>query len=212
MIRLWTNEMAFAYILYNNTCNYIVRHSHVVFLKFSTAIFKSSDSLHLDCIKLNWFMHFCRCFVSVCHHIMQKDTCPAEWYMSNCHSANLRVRSTSYDWLIIDFGYMVQLQQIHRSMKGCCSLAFRCAMYLLPLDHVSQIQLSTNQNLFIARAKSQDDRWTCTCILPLDIVSPCIVWSLGWVYVLIFQIKWTRRGFYIYFDIVLQTREIKNTR
>ena len=44
-----------------------VHHSHMVFLKFSTAIFKSSDSLHLDCIKLNWFACFCWSFVCVCH-------------------------------------------------------------------------------------------------------------------------------------------------
>ena len=53
-------------------------------------------------------------------------------------------------------------------------MAFRCAMHLLPLDHVSKTQLSTNQNLFAECANSQNDRWTC--ILPLDIVSPCIVW------------------------------------
>ena len=43
-----------------------VRHSHEVFLKFSIAIFKSSDSLHLDCIKSNLFMCFCRSFVCIC--------------------------------------------------------------------------------------------------------------------------------------------------
>ena len=44
-----------------------IHHSHVVFFKFSTAIFKSSDSLHLDCIKLNWYVCVCRSFICVCH-------------------------------------------------------------------------------------------------------------------------------------------------
>ena len=44
-----------------------VRHSHVVvFLKFQPPS-KSSGSLHLDCIKLNWFACFCRSFVGGCH-------------------------------------------------------------------------------------------------------------------------------------------------
>ena len=40
-----------------------VRHSHVVFLKFSTAIFKRSDSLLLDCVKLVrvFLSEFCMC-------------------------------------------------------------------------------------------------------------------------------------------------------
>ena len=41
-----------------------------------------------------------------------------------------------------------------------------CAMHLLQLDLVSKNQLSTNQNLFNARAISLNDRWTC--IIPLD--------------------------------------------
>ena len=36
-------------------------------------------------------------------HTMQSDTCPMEWYMSNGHSANLRVRQTSSDWLKVEF-------------------------------------------------------------------------------------------------------------
>ena len=69
---------------------------------------------------------------------------------------------------------MVQWKQIHRTVKGCCLLAFRCAMYQLPLDYVSKNQLSTNQNLFNVRADSRNACWTC--ILLLDIVSPCIMW------------------------------------
>ena len=44
-----------------------VRLSHVVFLKFSTAVFESSDSVHKDCSQLSWFTCFCRSFVSVCY-------------------------------------------------------------------------------------------------------------------------------------------------
>ena len=51
--------------------------------------------------------------------------------------------------------------------KGCCLLAFGCVKYLLPLDHVSKNQLSTNQNLFNAHKNSWNDCWTC--ILSLDI-------------------------------------------
>ena len=34
---------------------------------------------------------------------MQGDTCPTEWYVSNSHSVNLRVRLTSSDWLKVGF-------------------------------------------------------------------------------------------------------------
>ena len=79
-------------------------------------------------------------------HTMQGNTCPTEWYMSNGHSAKLRVCETSSDWLKIVFGYKV-------SQDTRCLLAsdrlklFHCAMFLLPLDLVSKNQLSTNQNL-----------------------------------------------------------------
>ena len=38
-------------------------------------------------------------------------------------------------------------KQIHRTAEGQRTTAFHCTMYLLPLDHVSKNQLSTNQNL-----------------------------------------------------------------
>ena len=102
---------------------------------------------------------------------MQGDTCPTEWYMSSGHSANCRLRfQVLTGWKLI-FGYMVQWLQIHHTVKGCCSLAFRCAMYLLPLDHVSKHQLSTNQNLLNARADSRNVYWTCITlhsVLPLS--------------------------------------------
>ena len=37
-------------------------------------------------------------------------------------------------------------------------------MFLLPLDLVSKNQLSTNQNLFNARANSRNDSWTCIAL------------------------------------------------
>ena len=58
-------------------------------------------------------------------------------------------------------------------------------MYLLPLDHISKYQLSTNQNLLNAHARN--DCWTC--IIPLDmyrlaknLYSPASKkWVLYWI-------------------------------
>ena len=50
--------------------------------------------------------------------------------------------------------------------EGQQTTAFHRTLYLLPLDHVSKIQLSTNQNLLNARANSRHGRWIC--IIPLD--------------------------------------------
>ena len=44
---------------------------------------------------------------------------------------------------------------------------FHCAMYLLPLDLVSKNQLSTNQNLFNARATLRNYCWTCIILLDM---------------------------------------------
>ena len=67
---------------------------------------------------------------------MQCDTCPTECYLSNGHSANLRVRLTSSDWLKI--GYMVQSQTIHRTVKGYSFVG-------LPLCEVSAATASCTQ-------------------------------------------------------------------
>ena len=99
---------------------------------------------------------------------MQGDTCPTECYISNSHSVNLRMRLTSSDWLKVDFW-------IHGPVAVDTSHSERLLFigHLLPMDHVSKNQLSTNQNLFNACANSRNDCWTC--ILPPDIVSLCIV-------------------------------------
>ena len=96
-------------------------------------------------------------------YVQRNDTCSM---VTNGHSANWRVHLTSSDWLKVDFGYMVQWQQIHRTAEGQRTTAFHCTMYLHPLDHVSKNQLSTNQSLLNARANSRNDRWTR--IIPLD--------------------------------------------
>ena len=128
------------------------------------------------------------------------------WYISNGHSANLRVRTVGRTCahyarryygqrkdtcptlipricayvshlLKVDFWIhgpvVTDTSYSDRLLFVGLPIAFRCAMYLLPLDHVSKNQLSINQNLFNACANSRNDRWTC--ILPLAIVSPCIV-------------------------------------
>ena len=97
----WTDNVKTVYPTTNKVCGeykkhfapYIrignICHSHVVFLKFSTAIFKSSDSLYLDCIKLNWLTCFCRSFVCVCHwrvsicsYIPDKKSLKAAWILN----------------------------------------------------------------------------------------------------------------------------------
>ena len=50
--------------------------------------------------------------------------------------------------------------------KADQTAAFHCTMYLLPLNHVSKNQLSTNHNLLKARANSRKVRWIC--IIQLD--------------------------------------------
>ena len=56
---------------------------------------------------------------------------------------------------------------IHPKWLVCYEIV-DCAMYLLLLDLVSKSQISTNQNLFKARANSQNDRWIC--IIPLNML------------------------------------------
>ena len=63
------------------------------------------------------------------HHTMQGDTCPTEWYMSNGHSANWRVRLTSADWLKVDFW-------IHGPVAADTSYSERLLFVGLPLCDV----------------------------------------------------------------------------
>ena len=49
-----------------------VRHSHVVFLKFSTAIFKNCFSLQNNCTELKRFTYFYLSFISLCHWRVSK--------------------------------------------------------------------------------------------------------------------------------------------
>ena len=91
----------------------------------------------------------CKCvFKSYCHHTMQGDTCPTEWYISNSHSAISRVCLTSSDWLTVDFW-------IHGSVAADTSYSERLLFLGLPLCNVSAatgqcIQKSTfNQAEFV---------------------------------------------------------------
>ena len=74
------------------------------------------------------------------------------------------------DWKLF-FGYMVQWQQVHRTAEGQRTTAFHRTMYLLPLDHLSKLQLSTNQNLLKFAA------WPLDMYHSFGHVSPCLVWS-----------------------------------
>ena len=115
-------------------------------------------------------------------HTMRGDTCPTEWYMSN-RSFREFARELNKFWLVKLIFWIQGPAAADTSHSGTIfdqsdarrhpvswilngQKSFHCAMYLLPLDLVSKNQLSTNQNLFNARAISRNDRWTC--IIPLD--------------------------------------------
>ena len=61
---------------------------------------------------------------------MQSDTYPTERYISNGHSANLRVRLTSSDWLKVDF-------RIYSPVAADTSYSKRMLFVGLPLCDVS---------------------------------------------------------------------------
>ena len=107
-----------------------------------------------------------------------------EWYISNGHSANLHVRLTSSDGLKVDFW-------IHGPVAADTSYSETLLFIGPPLCDVSAatgpcIQKSTfNQSEFV---KCRNDCWTC--ILPLDIVSPCIVWNCFTEYCILVSFFW----------------------
>ena len=84
-------------------------------------------------------------------HVQQNDT-----YPMIIQQICVCVLFTSSDWLKVDFWVHGPVEQIHvhRTVKGCCLLTFRCVMYRI------QISTSTHQNLFNARANSRNDHWT----------------------------------------------------
>ena len=96
------------------------------------------------------------------YYVQRKDTCPT--VIPRIGACGKLVGCN------LIFGYMVQWQQIHRIAEGQRTTAFHCTMYLLPLDHLSKNQLSTNQNLLYARANSRNGvgyvpfRWACIAL------------------------------------------------
>ena len=106
------------------------------------------------------------CFMAP-EHTMQDDTRPKGMIHIQLSFHEFELAFNKF-WLVKTvFRYKVRWQQIHRTVKGCCSLAFCCAMFLLPQDHVSKNQHSTNQKLFNPHANLQNYHWIC--ILLLDI-------------------------------------------
>ena len=67
MYHVYQNQAAAAYSRVPN-----VRHNHVVFLKFSTAIFKNCFSLQNSCTELKRFTYFYLSFISLCHWRVSK--------------------------------------------------------------------------------------------------------------------------------------------
>ena len=89
------------------------------------------------------------------YYVQQKDTCS-----TGIPRICTYIKQILIGWKLI-FGNMVQWQLIHRTAEGQQTTAFHCTMYLLPLDHASKNQLSTNQNLLKAHANSWNNRWIC---------------------------------------------------
>ena len=88
-----------------------------------------------------------------------------------CPTVILRICMCGKENLIdlkLNFGYMVQWQQIHHTVEGQRTTAFHCKMSLLPLDYmyVSKNQLSTNLNSLNAHGSLRNSRWIY--FIPLD--------------------------------------------
>ena len=136
--------------------NVAEKKQHTRYMRASTLSLNVLGAWHSNvAVSLLATSHYARRY-----YVQRKDTCPTfiPW-ICTC------VKQILIGWKLI-FRYMVQWQQIHRTAEGQRTTAFHCVMYLLPLDHVSKNQLSTNQNLLNAHTNSRNDCWIC--IIPLD--------------------------------------------
>ena len=115
---------------------------------------------------------------------MQSDTCPTEWYIANGHSANLRMRLTSSDWLKV-------VLWIHSPVTTDTSYSERLLFVGLSLCDVSDatgpcIQKSTiNQSEFVWRMRKFVE-WplgmypSARHSIALHSVLSFIIWSTSW--------------------------------